>query len=225
MERYERNMSMLSEDENKKLSSFKVCVVGSGGLGGYVIEMLGRLGIGHITAVDSDVFDETNLNRQILSTKNTIGKSKVMVAKERMDEVNDTITLNPIYKRLDGKNGEEILKGHDLVIDALDSIDTRLLLQHICKELGIPLIHGAIAGWYGQVCTILPGDDTLNIIYKKSGNGLEKKIGNPSFTPALVASIQVSEALKVLMNKGELIRKKLLYIDLLENEYITLNLE
>ncbi|CCJ34542.1 HesA/MoeB/ThiF family protein [Caloramator australicus] len=220
MGRYDRNMNMLSKEENERLRSFKVCVVGCGGLGGYVIEMLGRLGIGHITAVDKDAFEESNLNRQILSNVNNLGQYKALEAKRRMETVNPDVVVDSIIAEFNDKNAEGILKGHNLVIDALDNIQSRLMLQDICEKLNIPLIHGAIAGWYGQVTTILPGDRTLNYIYKnKVQRGIEKDLGNPSFTPALVASIQVSEALKVLLGRGDLLRKEVLYIDTYTQEY------
>lgn len=226
MKRYIKNMKMLSKEENKRLAKFKVCVVGCGGLGGYIIEFLGRLGIGHITAVDGDFFDETNLNRQILSEAQTIGKSKALTAQNRMKQVNPLIQVIPIIERISKENADEVLKGHDLIIDAVDRINTRFLLQETASKLSIPLIHGAIAGWYGQVSTIFPGDNTLDKIYKsKDGSGLENELGNPSFTPALVASIEVSEALKLLLGRGELLRNKLLYIDLLEHDYIVMELD
>ena len=112
------------------------------------------------------------------------------------------------------------MKGHDVIIDALDSIETRFILQETAEKLRIPLVHGAIAGWYGQVTTIFPGDNTLDKIYsKKDMKGAEQELGNPSFTPALVASIQVSEALKILIGRGELLRKKILFINTLEPDY------
>lgn len=217
--RYKRNIGALTIAEHEKLKHFKVCVVGCGGLGGYTIEMLGRIGVGYITAIDGDVFDESNLNRQILCEENNIGTSKAKKAKIRMEKVNSNISINFIYDFLDKKNTKNMLKNHDIVIDALDNIKTRFLLQESCEELEIPLIHGAIEGWYGQVCTIFPGDKTLNNIYKNKEKELDIKLGNPSFTPANIASIQVSEAIKVLLNKGEILRKKLLIIDLLYNEH------
>jgi len=217
--RYKRNIGTLTIEENEKLKDFKVCVVGCGGLGGYIIEMLGRIGVGYITAIDGDVFDESNLNRQILCQENNIGVSKAKEAKFRMEKVNSNISVNFVCDFLDKKNTKIMLKNHDIVIDALDNIKTRFLLQESCEELEIPLIHGAIEGWYGQVCTIFPGDKTLNNIYKNKEKELDNKLGNPSFTPANIASIQVSEAIKVLLNKGEILRKKLLIIDLLYNEH------
>ncbi|ADK15068.1 MULTISPECIES: HesA/MoeB/ThiF family protein [Clostridium] len=222
MERYVRNMKTLSKEENDTLKNFKVCVVGCGGIGGYVIEMLGRIGIGSITAVDGDVFEESNLNRQILSSTDTIGFSKALEAKLRMEKVNPLIEVKALEKMLTEDNTCNILNNNDVVVDALDSIPARLLLQRSCKKLNIPMVHGAIAGWYAQITTIFPGDDTLNKIYnvnKQTSKGIEKEMGNPSFTPALAASIEVSEVIKILLGRGELLRKKMVFIDLLSTEY------
>ena len=220
MNRYSRNMKMLTREENDNLKNSKVCVVGCGGLGGYIIEMLGRLGIGYITAIDGDIFDTTNLNRQLLANDKTLGENKALGAKKRMELVNSLIKIEPIQERLTLENAENLLKGHDVVVDAVDNIDTRFILQDICEKLEIPLVYGAIAGWYGQVSTIFPGDKMLNKIYPKSSRkGIENELGNPSFTPALVASIQVSEVLKILIGRGEILRNKLLLINTLEQEY------
>ncbi len=219
-DRYLRNMNTFSPEENEKFKNFHICVIGCGGLGGYVIEMLGRLGIGYITAVDGDVFDMTNLNRQLLSTERLIGREKALVAKERMEEVNSDVEITSIVGFLTEDNCREILKGHDIIVDALDNMSARKILARGCKELKIPLVHGAIGGWYGQVSTIMPGDHTLDRIYSGDENkGIEEELGNPAFTPALVASIQVAEVTKVLLNKGNILQNKLLTVDLLNHEY------
>lgn len=225
MDRYSRNIGSISHEENKTLQKAKVCIIGCGGLGGYVIEMLGRLGIGQMTVVDSDVFDISNLNRQILSDERSVGKSKAHMAAKRMQLVNSQIRVTPVIVYLDQSNAKEILSGHDLVIDALDNIKSRLVLEKACQELQLPLVHGAIAGWYGQVCSIFPGENSLSKIYATGmAKGVEKKLGTPSFTPALVASIEVSEAVKILLARGDLLRNKLLFLDLLNNEFVTIDI-
>jgi len=220
MKRYERNMKALTPEENDKLKHFKVCVIGCGGLGGYVIESLGRIGIGYITAVDGDVFDESNLNRQLLSSEDVIGVSKAETAKTRMQKVNSNIEVNAVAEYITENNGEEILRGHDLVIDALDNITTRLLIEKETQKLQIPLIHGAIAGWYGQVSVVLPGKPLYEKIYQENTNkGIETELGNLPFTAATTASIQAAEAVKVLLGRKDTLSGKLLTIDLLSQEY------
>lgn len=220
MGRYDRNMLCLSEEENNLLGHKIVAVVGCGGLGGYIIEMLGRLGVGKIIAIDGDVFEETNLNRQILSHTENLGKPKSLEAWKRMSLVNPDVELLPVYNRIDGNNAKTILQKAQVVVDALDNVGGRRVLQKACEELNIPLVHGAISGWYAQITTILPGDRSLDKIYSDIDDSeLKNPLGNPSFTPALAASIEVSEVLKLLIGRGELLRNKMLYIDLLNNNY------
>lgn len=225
MQRYIRNMNALSAEENERLKDFRVCVIGCGGLGGYVVEMLGRIGIGYLTVIDSDDFEESNLNRQLFSDMAVLGKSKVEVARERMKAVNPLVDIQDLQVRLTEANVQDLIWGHDVVVDALDNRETRLVLQAAAEDLGIPMVHGAIAGWYGQVTTIFPGDRSLDLLYSRSSSAtLEESLGNPSFTPALVAAIQASETIKVLIGRGELLRGRLLYIDLLGQQYVTLPL-
>ena len=218
--RYERNMLALTADENERLKGFKVCVVGCGGLGGYVIEHLGRIGICKITAVDGDVFEETNLNRQLLSDESVLGQSKAKAAEARMKKVNSDVEITAIDKYLTGENCKEIFAGHDIIIDALDNIPARIIIEQAAQELGIPLVHGAIAGWYGQVCVVMPGMPVFDKIYPEgAGKGVENTLGNLPFTAAAVASVQASEAVKVLLGKGEPLSSRLLSIDLISNEF------
>ena len=223
--RYLRNIGTLTESENIELFSKRVCVVGCGGLGGYIIESLGRTGVGNITAIDDDVFEESNLNRQILSEVSLLGSSKAKAAKLRMQKVNPNVNVEAIAIRLNEENSQDLLRGHDVVVDALDSISTRRILQKSCEELGIPLVHGAIGGWFGQVTVIMPGDRVLDKLYPASiDKGIETKLGNPSFTPAIVGSIQACETIKLLTKKGELLHHKVLSIDLFHQDYFIFNI-
>lgn len=220
MNRYERNIGIINTEEQGILAKSKVCIVGCGALGGYAMEMLARVGIGYITIVDFDTFEESNLNRQILSQEQNLGVKKVLEGQKRLKAINSETNISAIDERLTKENATTILSNHDIVIDALDSIKDRMILQESCEGLGIPLIFGSVSQWFGQVSTIYPGDNTLNKIF----NGAEKKLdkeamGNISFLPALVASIQVSETLKVLLKKGETLKGKVLLIDLLDNEF------
>ena len=219
MLRYSRNKNLMSDDEITLLSQKKVCVLGLGGLGGYIVEMLSRIGVGSLTLVDGDVFDETNLNRQLFSSMNNLGSSKALEAEKRVKGINPLTKVIPVYEFIDSSNAMKIIANHDVIVDALDSIDLRKYIAKVCTELNLPLVHGAIAGWYGQVATIYPNDTTLDILYPKDiKRGIEKELGNPSFTPALVASIQVSEVIKLLLNRGDLLRNSFMMIDLYTND-------
>lgn len=225
-ERYQRNLGTMTPEENDKLKDFRVCVIGCGGLGGYVIEELARLGIGHITAVDGDVFQPSNLNRQLFSAEALIGESKALAAQERVRSINAEVKVRAIDSFLTAENADSIITAdHHVVIDALDNISSRRLLETCCNSKKLPLVHGAIAGWHGQVGVIMPGDKLFAQLYPEDAEkGAEQETGNPSFTPAVVASIEVAETLKLLLGKPGILRNKLLTIDLLEQEYDVIEL-
>lgn len=221
--RYARNFDSISSAEQSTLAEKTVFVAGCGGLGGYVVEYLGRLGVGRLVVADPDVFDISNLNRQLLSSHMNLGKPKVLAAKQRMQAVNPLVRVDIHQVRLTNANALSLISGADVVVDALDNIPDRLVLQEACKEAGIPLVHGAIAGWCGQVCVVMPGQDLLNKIYPDSGvqHGDETETGNLSFTVALVAAQQAAEVVKLLLSRGT-VRSTLMLIDLLHNEVIDL---
>ncbi len=217
--RYQRNLNAISVDEQYKLFKSKVAVVGCGGLGGYIIEELARLGVGSIRAWDYDNFEEHNLNRQLLSKTALIGHSKVEAAARRVNAINPAIDFDGINSKFN-EASEELLSDRQVVIDALDNIPTRIMLANLCRKLNIPLVHGAIGGWYGQVCTQFPDEHMLDLLYSRAQNKYKSQ-PNPgmlSFTPAIVASLQVAEVVKILLKKGNLLRKKLMMIDLLDME-------
>jgi molybdopterin/thiamine biosynthesis adenylyltransferase len=212
--------NIFSKDDMKVIKKSNICIVGAGGLGGYILEMFVRAGIGSITIVDGDTFEVSNLNRQLLSNEKNIGTSKVESAFERVTIVNSDIDVLPVYEYLNNNNSMDILKGHDLVIDALDNIQTRKIIQNTCEKLDICMIHGAISGWYGQVAVIYPGDKTIDLIYGNDDKyPSDMNQGSPSFTPALVAAVQVAESLKLLIGKPCLKRGVVLYMDLLMNTW------
>jgi molybdopterin/thiamine biosynthesis adenylyltransferase len=213
--RYIKNQNAISEIEQQTLSKKNVAIVGCGGLGQYTASLLARLGICRLTIIDFDVFDETNLNRQQFATVDNIGKYKVSETQGILHLINPDVVITPHITRFTEENGASLLSGHDLVIDALDSIPDRLLLQKVCKDIGIILISAAVGGWYGQLMVIRPGDDTLREVYKNIDSGdIVSELGCPAFLPSLMASLQVAEAVKYLLSKGNLAEKKVLYIDL-----------
>ncbi len=214
MERYKRNIGALTQEQIKTLQNKKICVIGCGGLGGYIIEELLRVGVGSITAVDFDVFDESNLNRQLLATSKTIGKDKARVAKERRDIVNPTINFNVFSEKFTEKNGSTIIRGHDLVIDALDNSQGRLTLAQVCKSLKIPILHGAIEEWAVQVSLIMPDSSLMETLY--GGNcSLPPSPSSLSSTVAMCASLQVAEGIKYLVGLPNSLENTILHFDLL----------
>ena len=220
MDRYSRNKRLISPDEQEKLSKSKVVILGVGGLGGYAVEMLARIGVGKLTLVDFDKFETTNLNRQIISTEDNLGLLKVEEAKTRAETINSETEVTAVNERISIHNIDGIIEEADIVVDGLDSPGVKKIVELSCARNNIPMVHGAIGGWIAQVAVIMPGDFILEKIYKE--DDLENKMGNPSFTPALAASIQVGEVIKLLLDRGEVLNNEVLYIDLEYNSFTRL---
>lgn len=218
--RYSRALGALTEAEITALSSKRVCVVGCGGIGGYVVEELARLGVGELVAVDPDCFDETNLNRQLLSAEDNLEKSKALAAAERVGRINSKVRVFPAAEALSAENAARLLSGCDLVVDALDSAGARRVLARACAELGLTLVHGAVSGWRAQIAVLSPGSEAFGFMYPEGYND-KSVIPSLSFTPALAASLETAEAVKLLVGRASPLSGKLLIIDLLTMEFNT----
>ena len=216
LDRYERNMPALSDAECALLRTKTVTVIGCGGLGGYLIEFLARLGIGCIRCVDGDAFEETNLNRQLLSTVSLLGTNKAEVAAARVNAINPDVQVKAFPVFLDEDNAGELINGCDVVLDALDNIHSRKNLASACKLAGIPYIYGAIAGWVAQAAVYRPEDNWIDKLYPE--DAVIKDKSALSFTPALCAAIQASLCTKLLVGRP-VQTGKLHYADLLYEEY------
>lgn len=215
MARYERNYPAISPAEQNILASKRVLVAGCGGLGGYILELLGRIGVGHLTVVDGDVFSDSNLNRQLLSTGETLGLAKPIAAAERMRNVNPLVTVTPICEFISEENAAYLLSGHDVVVDALDNGPVRMLLAKAASKLNIPLVSGAISGWRGRVFVLLPGDNA-DFLW---GGGASITSGNLCFTASTTASVEAAETVKLLLNRTGLLRGRFLEFDLLSGQW------
>lgn len=219
--RYLRNIGTIGLEGQIKLLESVVGVVGAGGLGGTIIELLARHGVGHIIIIDNDSFFEQNLNRQIISTEKNLGKYKAVAAAKRVAQVNSATTVTTFIEKLDEGNAQRLLKGTHVVADALDNLTSRFAVEKACRALGIPLVHGTIAGFCGQLTTIFPDDVGLSCIYGSPNrfpdHGVEVKLGNPSATPAIIAAWQVQEIVKIITGIGKPLRNSLLVLDMMED--------
>lgn len=216
MERYLRNHDAISEEEQAFLATKRVLVVGCGGLGGMVIECLARIGVGYLRVVDGDVFEESNLNRQLLSSTMNLGRPKTLAAQQRVMAVNPLVEVDAVQAELTVENARELLGECDVAVDCLDNIPARLVLQEAAKEAGIPVVHGAVAGWLGRICVIQPGEDLLTLLYPEPDEmrGEERLAGTLSFTAALTASWQSAETVKLLLGKSGL-QAEIIEVDLM----------
>ena len=214
--RYSRNIPALSEAECALLRTKTVAVIGCGGLGGYLIEFLARLGIGSIRCVDGDTFQESNLNRQLLSTVSLLGVNKAEAAADRVKAINPDVQITAIPVFLDADNAEDLIKDCDAVFDGLDNIHSRRILAQACRSEKIPYIYGAIAGWVAQAAIYMPEDNWIEKLYPE--DVVIKDKSALSFIPALCAAMQVSLCTKVLTGRA-VQTGKLHYADLLYEEY------
>ena len=220
-DRYLRNVPALTEGECRLLSQKRVLIVGCGGLGGNLISILSRIGIGHLRIVDGDVFEATNLNRQLFSEIPVLGQNKARAAADRVARINPEITIEAIETFLTEENAADLLAGCDIVMDALDNIPGRRMLAAACEKAGIPLVYGAISGWVAQAALSLPGDKLVHTLYPEEVVAKDKSV--LAFTPALCASLQASLCVKQLV--GRPVKSgTVYYFDLLNQEYETIDL-
>lgn len=217
--RYERNIPALSEEECKLLRRKRVLVVGCGGLGGYLIELMTRIGIGSIRAVDGDVFEPSNLNRQLLSEIPLLGTGKAKAAADRICRVNPDVDAEAVEAFMTGSNVFELLRSCDAVLDGLDNIVGRRILAAACADAGVPYIYGAVNGWVAQAAVSMPGDNLIGTLYPEHAVIKNKSV--LSFTPALCASMQVSLCVKLLVGRP-VETGTLYYFDLLNQEFETI---
>ena len=214
--RYERNIPALREEECARLRGRRVAVIGCGGLGGHLIELLSRVGVGHLRVVDGDVFEPSNLNRQLYSSPELFGRSKAKTAAERVRRMNPEIGVEAAAVFLTRENARALIAGCDAVLDALDSIESRRVLEEACHAEKVPYIYGAVSGWVAQAAISMPGDGLIERLYPE-GTVLHSK-SVLSFTPALCASVQAALCVKLLTGRP-VETGKLFYFDLLHQEF------
>ena len=216
-QRYLRNIGTIGFKGQIKLLRSVVAVVGTGGLGGGIIELLARQGVGSIIIIDGERFTETDLNRQLMATEKDLGKYKVVAAARRVREINSAVTVTSYKKRITRENARRLIKEAQVVVDAMDNLPSRFITEEACRDLGIPFVHGTIAGFSGQLITIFPEDRGLAAIYGAPDalpeRGIELATGNPSATPTMVAAWQVQEVVKIVTGVGKPVRNRLLMLD------------
>lgn len=215
-------------DGQLKLRNAKVCLVGVGGLGSPVALKLAGMGVGYLRMVDRDIASRSDLHRQHLYDAESIGLPKVEVAYQKLSRLNPDVNLDPVPESLNSVNAEQLLKGMDVVIDGLDRPEPRYILNRICNKLKIPYIFGAAIEAFGNVSTILPGQTFCLECFMA---GLKDEdlpvcgvVGVHPSVLGIVSSVQVSEAVRVLIGQTPALYNKLLYVDLREFEFNVLDI-
>lgn len=216
-ERYKKNLGAFTEKELRHIWKHSVCIVGCGGIGGHVIMSLARFGVGKLTLVDGDVFTVSNLNRQIFCTEQNLMQQKATATKAALAEINSEINVHACDVMLTAENASEILAGHDVVADCLDNIPSRLTLEDACEDVGIPFVHGGIDGFFGQITSVFPGERTLHTLFHNKRE--MSSSSSPAFAPQFAAALEVAEIMKILTGRGDILRQKVLFFDLLNHTY------
>ncbi len=219
-ERYARNMRTFSLTDQATLLKARAAVVGLGGLGGAVTEILARMGVGRLTLIDGDRFEESNLNRQLLSTIDHLGHSKAEAARRRVGQINPSVECTGAAEFLRPENAGGLLAACDVVVDCLDNLPTRFVVEDACRDLGRPMVSAAVAGASGHLTTIFPEDRGLRLIYGEPQNlppkGAETALGTVPFSVVFLASLECAEVAKIILKKGTPFRNKLLVADLMD---------
>ncbi|MFO7773976.1 MAG: HesA/MoeB/ThiF family protein [Dehalococcoidia bacterium] len=213
--RYQRQIlyTGFGEEGQEKLKQSHVMVAGIGGLGSSAALYLTCTGVGHLTLVDYDRVELSNLNRQVLHYEEDIGEGKPFSAARKLAKLNSSIEVTSVFKKITEHNAREIIKGADLVIDGMDNFETRFIINEACVKEGIPFIHGGINGLFGEVTTILPGRTPCLCCIFPEVPHTRDPFPVFSVTPALIATLQVTEAIKLLAGFGSLLTGKMLYFN------------
>jgi molybdopterin-synthase adenylyltransferase len=213
-QRYDRQMMMpgFGEAGQEKLKRARVVIAGGGGLGSPAAYYLAAAGIGTLRLIDHDTVSLSNLNRQILHWEKDIGREKVVSGGEKLRQFNSDITVDSVAVTIDESNVDSLVDGFDCIVDAMDNLPTRFLLNKAAIKHNIPFIHGAIYGLEGRAMTIIPGQSAcLRCLYRGSPpSGKFPVIGT---TPAVIGTIQATEVIKLITGIGNPLVNRLLVYD------------
>ena len=208
--RYQKNIGAISRQEQEIIRRKKIMVVGCGSIGGFVIEGFARMGIGRMMAVDNEIFEQTDLNRQPFSTEKNIGKEKVYVARERVKEINSDVLFSGIND--DIRNVK--IEGVDIIIDCSNSINTKSFLKKLSDDTRTMLVSGAIGGWKGTVCISRPSGEVFENEYIHEVEKLQAEGSLTYFSAGFIASAIISQCLSMLLDRDGSSEEKIYKFDL-----------
>ncbi len=214
LERYSRQIMIngFGEEGQAKLKKAKVFIAGAGGLGSAAATYLAAAGVGLIRVVDHDRVELSNLNRQILHRDEDIGQDKVVSATKRLKKINPDVKIEAIAETITEANISQLLAGIDLIVDAMDNLPTRYLLNKTAIEKRLPFFHGAVNGFEGRAMTVVPGQTAcLRCVYR--GAVVEGSFPVVGVTPGVIGCIQATEAIKYIVGMGQLLGNRLLIYD------------
>jgi len=209
LDRYSRHIIMdeIGPEGQARLLDSRVLVVGAGGLGAPVIQYLAAAGVGTIGVVDDDTVERSNLQRQVIHADSDVGTPKVESAAAFVSDLNPDITVETYEKRLSKANAEAIIAEYDLVVDASDNFPTRYLVNDVCRLARVPVSHGAIYRFEGQVTTLVPEGPCYRCLFPEPPDPGTvpdcASTGVLGVLPGTVGCLQATEAVKLLLDMGE----------------------
>jgi len=213
-DRYDRQIMIaeIGQAGQKKLKRSRVVIAGAGGLGSPIAIYLTAAGIGMIRMIDHDQVALSNLNRQILHWEEDIGRKKVDSARRKLRNLNSAVEIETIAETITEDNVSQLVDGCDVIVDAMDNLPTRYILNRCAIKKNIPFFHGAVNGFEGRVMTIIPGETAcLRCMYR--GPVPQEKFPVIGVAPAVIGCIQATEVIKYLVGIGELVTNRLLIYD------------
>ncbi len=207
--RYDRQLRIpdFGEAAQEKLKTSHVVIAGVGGLGCVSATYLAAAGVGHITIVDFDVVELSNLNRQVLYWEEDIGKEKVTLAQRKLSSLNPAVEITPIHAEITEHNASDIISGAQVVVDGLDRPEPRLAINAACVRQKIPYVYGGVSRLRGMMTTIIPGETPCLACFDPKG---ERGLGVLGMTPALIASLQALETIKLITGQKPSLAGRLL---------------
>jgi molybdopterin/thiamine biosynthesis adenylyltransferase len=214
LERYRRQIMIngFGEEGQAKLKKAKVLIAGVGGLGSAAATYLAVAGVGLIRLVDQDRVELSNLNRQILHRDEDIGKKKIDSAAKKLKSINPDVKIEAVAEKITEANISRLVAGLDLIVDAMDNLPTRYLLNRTAVEKRIPFFHGAVSGFEGRAMTVIPGRTAcLRCVYR--GAVVEGAPPVVGVTPGVIGCIQATEVIKYIVGIGQLLENRLLVYD------------
>ena len=212
LERYDRQILLIGEEGQRKLKEARVMVAGVGGLGSPVGLYLAAAGVGRIRLIDCDTVELSNLNRQVLHWDKDIGRRKVESAREKLGEVNPSVSVETIDEMITEENVLRLVGDAQAIVDCMDNFPTRYALNQAAYRKGVPFFHAAVYGMEARVTTILPGETAcLRCLYPSAPP--PEKFPVVGAAPGMAAMVQVMEVIKYLTGVGELLKNRLLILD------------
>ena len=227
LQRYARHLTIpeVGEEGQSKLLAGRVLVVGGGGLGSPAALYLAAAGVGHITIADDDVVELSNLQRQVLYRTDEIGHSKAKVAAKTLSALNPAIEISAFPYRVTAANAPDLIRDHHVVLDGADNFETRFLINDLCVEQQVAVVHGSVYRFEGQLTVFDParGGPCLRCLHPEppaEGSCAScAEAGVLGVMPGIIGTIQAAETIKILLGQGESMSGRLLLIDALKGSF------